>query len=215
MIISHKYKFVFVKTIKTAGTSMEVYLSQHCGPRDIFTPITPPVPGHKARNFNGRVSPSTLGGETEVKQIFFNHMTARKIKQTISAKHWDSYFKFCVERNPWDRTLSHYHMFCHRHGHQDLQAYLESGNAMGNLFRYVDSDKQLLVDRVLRYERLNNELAEIFGQLGVPFSGSLDVYAKSDYRTDRRHYREVYTAQQRDMVYEQFADEIEMFGYVY
>lgn len=86
---------------------------------------------------------------------------------------------------------------------------------MGNLFRYVDSDKQLLVDRVLRYERLNNELAEIFGQLGVPFSGSLDVYAKSDYRTDRRHYREVYTAQQRDMVYEQFADEIEMFGYVY
>ena len=46
MIISHKYRFIFVKTRKTAGTSVEAYLSQHCGDSDVLTPIHPPLPGH-------------------------------------------------------------------------------------------------------------------------------------------------------------------------
>ncbi|MEL6382956.1 MAG: chondroitin 4-O-sulfotransferase, partial [Cyanobacteria bacterium J06626_18] len=32
MIISHEYKFIFLKTRKTAGTSIEIALSKFCGP---------------------------------------------------------------------------------------------------------------------------------------------------------------------------------------
>jgi len=39
LIISHKFKFVFVKTRKTAGTSIEMALRPHLGPDDVATPI--------------------------------------------------------------------------------------------------------------------------------------------------------------------------------
>lgn len=41
MIVCHEHKFIFIKTRKTAGTSAEIALSQHCGTRDIITPMAP------------------------------------------------------------------------------------------------------------------------------------------------------------------------------
>src|SRR5207245_10127827 len=57
MIISNKYKFIFIKTTKTAGTSIEVFLSKQCGPMDILTPIAPPIEGHQPRNYQGFINP--------------------------------------------------------------------------------------------------------------------------------------------------------------
>ena len=37
MIISHKYKFIFIKTRKTAGTTIEYNLSKYLGKNDIIT----------------------------------------------------------------------------------------------------------------------------------------------------------------------------------
>ena len=39
MIVSHEHRFIFIKTRKTAGTSIEISLSKYCGPNDIITPI--------------------------------------------------------------------------------------------------------------------------------------------------------------------------------
>ena len=53
-IVSHKFGFIFCKTRKTAGTSLEVYLGRRCGPEDIVTPILPPNPEHQPRNHRGK-----------------------------------------------------------------------------------------------------------------------------------------------------------------
>lgn len=41
MIASFLHRFVFIKTRKTGGTSVEIVLSSWCGPEDICTPLTP------------------------------------------------------------------------------------------------------------------------------------------------------------------------------
>lgn len=57
MIISHRYRFIFIKTMKTAGTSVEIFLSQRCAAEDVVTPIHPEVHPHQPRNHRGLWNP--------------------------------------------------------------------------------------------------------------------------------------------------------------
>ena len=41
MIISHRHRYIFIKTHKTAGTSVEISLSRFAGPDDVLTPVAP------------------------------------------------------------------------------------------------------------------------------------------------------------------------------
>ena len=199
MILSHKYRFLFVKTLKTAGTSIEVFLSQHCGPLDVVTPILPHVDPHRARNHEG----------------YFNHIPAAAIRERVGPEVWRSYFKFCVERNPWDKTLSYYHMMNAREGGGlTFERFLERNDLPVNYPTYTEPGDpgRVIVDRMLRYERLAQDLGEVFGTLGVPFDGSLGIHAKSAYRTDRRPYREVYSREQAELVRRAFEPEIALHG---
>jgi hypothetical protein len=227
MILSHKYKFIFIKTAKTAGTSIEVFLSKHGGPQDVVTPIVPHVEGHQPRNYEGLINPipeiierpgkffSTLRHTMTNRTKFYNHMPAREVKQRVSADVWNGYFKFCVERNPWDKVLSHYNMHAAREGRGlSLDEYFARGRFPINDFRYLDRSRtKIIVDRIIRFENLLSELGEIFAQLKIPFEGTLGVAAKSEYRSDRRPYQEVFNDQQRRIVEKAFAKEIELHGY--
>lgn len=227
MVISHKYKFIFIKTQKTAGTSIEVFLSDLCADEDILTPIFPHVEPHVARNYRGLWNPlpelleKGVSAKSTLKDLFrqnkfYNHIPARKVRNRIPRSIWNSYYKFCVERNPWDKSISHFHRVNDRAGGgMSFEQYIAAGQFCLNYPKYTDAAGTLLVDRVIRYESLMQELGEVFGQLGVPFEGSLGVRAKSEHRKDRRHYRDIYTEDQRRVIEKAFAEEIEMHGYAF
>lgn len=227
MIISHEHKFIFIKTRKTAGTSIEVFLSQHCGEDDVVTPIHPPVESHRPRNFRGLFNPlpelvaarSGLDAARSVKHFlmaerFYNHMPAWIVKRRLPPEIWNSYFKFCVERNPWDKVLSYYHMLSHQtRGKLSLAQYVQRGRFPVDHALYTDEQGNLMVDQVVRYENLAEELGAIFASRGIPFTGTLGVRAKGGYREDRRPYQEVFSPEQGEIIANAFATEIALLKY--
>lgn len=180
---------------------MEAYLSEYCGDTDVLTEIYPPVPGHLARNEAG----------------YYNHMPATEVRQILGPVIWGSYFKFCVERNPWDKVLSFYWMERHRsEGSLDIDDFLTRDQIGLNWPLYADEDrKRPIVDEVLRYETLEADLERTFEKLGVPWTGSLKPKAKAEYRLDRRPYQEILTNQQADTISQRLHREIDWHGYEY
>ncbi len=225
MIISHKYKFIFIKTKKTAGTSIEVYLSQHCSKDDIVTPIFPHVDPHYPRNYKGfwNPFPEITNRYIKINETFkdfknrskyYNHIPAIVLKERVDKRIWKSYYKFCVERNPWDKSLSHYYMSKDtKFKGMSFDDYLTNKNFCFNYPIYTNKNGKVMVDRVLKFESLNEDLGEVFNYIGIPFNGSLGVRAKSEYRKDKRHYRNVYSEMQKKIINGSFQREIKLHRY--
>jgi len=230
VIISHEHKFIFLKVTKTAGTSVEIALSQHCGETDVITPIS--IGDEKlrrdlgypcAQNFRMPFHRYSLRDWKKLlrkrkrRMRFYNHMPAVEVKRIVGEKIWDEYFKFCFERNPWDRTISQYFF---RYRNADSRPTLSEFIASGNLERLKRTgidlysiDGRIAVDRVCSYERLEQDLEEVCQALpGHPGKVVLPR-AKGNTRTDKRHYREFFSESDREEVAEFFAKEISAFGY--
>jgi len=80
---------------------------------------------------------------------------------------------------------------------------------------YTDSKGKLLVDHVIKYENLNQELDTLFKTLGVPFHGSLDETANQSFRKKHIPYQEEISELQRQHIQRIFAPEIEMHRYTW
>lgn len=233
MIISHKYKFIFIKTVKTAGTSIQVFLSQHCGIDDIVTPVDRAENRYSPRNYRGLFNPlpdlveqpATIKNMKKILSRFIkarkfqSHIPASKVKARIPEKIWKEYFKFCVERNPWDKVLSHYYFVAKRYKgynkNMPFDEYISLGELPYNYPKYTDRNGEIIVDRVIKYENLMTELTDVFSFLGIPFDGTLNANEKSHYRNDQRPYQEIYTKEQREIIQRLFDCEILMHGYTF
>ncbi|MGH6987535.1 MAG: hypothetical protein ACRED9_11945 [Caulobacteraceae bacterium] len=152
VIISHERHFIFIKTYKTAGASIEAYLSAHCGPGDVLTPAEPPVAGHVARN----------QGE------FYNHIPAHKVRAAVGEEIGREYTTLCVERNPRDKFISYYFKLRNpprrgRHTTLIMDDYLEAGPFPLNAPLYTDAaGEKIIVDRVMQYKNLAAEMRSVF-----------------------------------------------------
>lgn len=227
MIVSHRHKFIFMKTRKTGGTSVELALSTICGPDDVITRIGKDErsrEGVGARNYepDRRQLPLltrlrlAFGAKPErIGAVFRNHMPAARARALLGAACWDDYFKFSIERNPWDRQVSYY-FYLHRdpETRPDFETYLSDPRyraRIDNFSIYALGDK-IAVDRVLRYETLADDFAGAMATLGVSEPPALP-HAKGRSRPEEADYRAYYTAMTRDIVAGWYAREIEAFGY--
>lgn len=226
MIVSHKHKFIFLKTAKTGGTSVELALRSFCGSDDIITPIDDEegmnmglAPQHykttakfPSRDWLYRFR-SQLKRRSAPK-YFHNHMRGWRVRARVGEDIWNNYFKFCFERNPWDREVSLYFFRRGRMGYADNFAdHLKAlkRNKLNNWDIYSQNGKPA-VDFIGRYENLEADLELALQKCGVDWAGELPR-AKAKFRTDKRNYREFYDDQSRALVANTYRREIEYFGY--
>jgi hypothetical protein len=223
VIVSHQHRFIFVKTRKTAGTSLEIALSDICGPSDIITPITPEDESARQRGPQNTTWPLRgmsakllyLWVRKRRRPRFYNHMPAKLIRDAVGHKVWNSYLTFTVERNPWDRAVSLYFWSRERLHGAPFSSFLRDlpSRKLSNRHMYC-IDNRLVVTRVLRFERLQDDVSDLWREMGFPGKPSL-TYAKGNYRPgEARDYRSMYSSDEEiTIVAEACRWEIDRFGY--
>jgi hypothetical protein len=229
MILSHDWRFIFIKTEKTAGTSIEMALSHHCGPLDIVTPIHARdetlrlAEGVRARNFAAfesafKPEADPDAQETRLKEagyamrqrsLFYNHMPAGEIRALVGPRLFDGYFRFAVERDPREKLISYY-FWLGRQREQSFAEFVAGFEATPNWQRYT-IEGTLAVDRLIRYDRLDEGLREVLAPLGIAWEGQLPR-AKSGYRPPEATIDAMFDADLTRLVEQRFARDFEFYA---
>ncbi|MEH6604178.1 MAG: sulfotransferase family 2 domain-containing protein [Pseudomonadales bacterium] len=212
MIVSHKHKFIFLKTKKTAGTSLEIALSKLCGPDDIITPISPE--DEQTRKDLGYRGPQNY--QISKDKFFYNHIGCKQIVGLLGPQVWSDYYTFCFERNPWDKVISWYYWEHRQEPRPSMTEFIDSGHAAmvggpGGFGLYTANNK-VVVNKVCRFENLRAELDQLERDLNLPPIPELPR-AKSKFRVDKRPYSELMTDTDKDKIAQIFQREIALFGY--
>jgi hypothetical protein len=237
MIISHLRKFIFIKTFKTGGTSLEIALSKYCGDDDILTPLISEdektrteLSGRSAQNYHKglrehrirELARLLMSGKRQPK--FWEHASANFIRGQVSGEVWNGYFKFAVSRNPYDRTLSRYYFTMnngspipHQHGITNLSQLMRyHPDFVTENWKMCTRSDALIVDDVARYESLESDLDRISRSIGLDrniYDDLKHIRTKSIYRPKNPETRYRMTEEERSIVRLMCRREFETFGY--
>lgn len=218
MLVSHRHRFIYTKTGKTAGTSVELYFEPFCmeGHDGKWTETHAHDEYVSGTGIIGFRGPKRPPGTT-----WWNHMPAAEIKRLVGNKIWNSYFKFCVIRDPFDRAISLF-FYLRRAGKIDIdqslsdreqfEQWLLHRRLSANRDRYV-IDGKFCLDDVIRYERLHADMERVCQRLNVPWNPSTFPHAKTGFRPPGTTVASMFSKRGEEVVRKQYAFEFEFFGY--
>lgn len=233
MIVSYLHNFIFIKTKKTGGSSVEMMLAPPCGPDDIITPL-----GNQAELARGNGEPlcrnfaddpaweeelrTIIKGkrpqarrkafEAKHKPKFFNHMPANRIKALVAPAFWDRAVKITSERHPYEKAVSlAYFTF---KSASSFEAHLDQVvRKRGYVGHHLYSNgEEVIVDEFIRLETLRDDMLRVADKLGLPVPNEI-ARAKSRTRLDLRPAREILSDAQKEVVYANCKKEFDLLGY--
>jgi len=186
MILSYSNNFLFIKTPKTGGTSLEVCLSKYCNTNDILTPIHKNYPINENENLRRKIS--NLSAQNYIawkksfkilnfynikkysynsifdritKNYFYNHMSLCDVKKKIKPSTFKTLFKFTFVRHPFDQFLSYYFWSTQL----SIKKISFENFTIQNVKKFFDVQKKILFfnkkiyfNKVFKYEENDNSL---------------------------------------------------------
>lgn len=239
MIICHNHKFIFFKPLKTAGTSIEAFLSRSCNENDI---VTGPAKTDNRLIESAYYCRNNL--DTNGLHRFHGH-TYPDLLYSKTNSTWDSYFKISCVRNPWDLCVSYYwwSIWSKSEHFKDITindkdnyadvirkfkkfllspSILDESSINGaesfkttidflarESDRFIKSD----INHYIRFENIQNDVKNLCNSIGIP-PGEIPRF-KSTQRKLPMHYTEYYDNIAKSVVEKKFLTSIEKFNYYF
>jgi hypothetical protein len=219
MLISHSHRFIYLKTIKTASTSIEIYFERYCA-----DPAAYPGARHGTEAI---VSSSGVIGCRKADtagETWYNHMPASRVRELIGDNLWGTYSKICAIRNPFDKVVSQF-WFTMTEECRGMLAQCHFGLVRSTfrewlrrgplpLDRHIYTiDGALAINHLIRFESLKSDLPRVCSTLGVPWEPERLGSYKSDARLRAEHFSEYYDDEGESTIRNQYKWEIDYFGY--
>lgn len=215
MLLSPRYRFLFVHIAKTGGTSVRAAL-EGLRWRD---------PWYLAMFLCNRLS--HLSGH-RIGTKLPRHAKAIAARELLPRELYEALFKFAFVRNPWDLQVSSFHHIRRERpqylgGHDNFADFLRWKLDPERPYQYhvdtsielqsdylIDLHGQVIVDFIGRYERLEDDFAEACRRIGIP----TPALPHRRQATDRgRDYRSYYDEATAALVAERFAPDIALLDY--
>lgn len=206
-MISDRRRCIFIHIPRTGGSSLENVIW--------------PRPRVESDLWMGFVSPMRNKYQTGGLQ----HLFARHVLKEVGAERFNSYFKFAIVRNPFDRLVSQFHYMSKR---PDLLGYIgmKAGDGFSRYLSLIadhehvqwtpqvdfllDEDGKLAVDYIARFENYETDVRAILARLDIAVA---ELPHAS--RTLRGAYARYYSDADRATAERMFARDLSYFHYSY
>ncbi|BCU07352.1 sulfotransferase family 2 domain-containing protein [Allochromatium tepidum] len=215
MLLSPKYRFLFVHIAKTGGTSVRAAL-EGLRWRDPWY-----YPMFLCSRF------SHLSGHRIAAKLP-RHAKVVAAKELLPKEYFDSLFKFAFVRNPWDLQVSSFHHIRRERpqylgGHETFEDFLRWKLDPERPYQYhidtsitlqtdylIDLGGTIVVDFIGRYERLHDDFATVCERIGIRTPA---LPHERQARDRKRDYRSYYDDETAELVARRFARDIRMLDY--
>ena len=208
-MISYDKRCIFIHIPKCGGTSIENVIWPY--PEDLT----------EANLWWGFVSKYHNKYQTGGLQ----HLLARQVRSEVGLEIFNSFYKFTIVRNPWDRIVS---QFAYMQTRPDLMDFIgmqpetEFKAYLGLIQKkqhvqwtpqtdfILDQDGTLLVDKIGHLESIEKDSREVFETLGVCREQAAILHANRSKRKSLDHY---YDQESIEIVSEIYSSDINYLNY--
>lgn len=206
MLVSHTKKFIYLRSHKVAGTSIELMLEPFCRNDN-------KEPTHDSDEY---ISETGIVGRRYygkmIKGLWDNHTLPETIIENLGENIYNNYFKITSIRNPYDLMVSLYHW--RGNDNIDKNSFLDFLKTLEDDFVITNNkifwgEKNLFI---IRYENLHEDLMTLSNTLDLNLDVSKLPHLK---KSNRVSYHSYYTEESKKIVDLLFGEEIIKFNYTF
>ena len=129
-------------------------------------------------------------------------MKAKDIRKKVGKKIWNKYFKFSIDRNPYDKIISFMYFANRFKKIKNIQKEIQKTI---NLKKYINypiytEKKKVILDYIINYENLRNNIKNVENKIRIPILKHY-VHTKNYTRKTKKKLKYFFNKRQSDKIF--------------